>query len=174
MDTQLTQAKTFFETFLKSGTSSYGILVLEVVSFMDYRDCYGVVMADETSDRIASLLKDIIGSFNGAVFRLSYIHLQFLVICPESSNANEFATLAQVKLSELQIRTVDDSHLKKYPIAPKGCLTLTVSVLLLDRRVIYSHCDSLLNKAISLHEICGMHRKGLNTILDLTLNNEIA
>ncbi|GEM_PF-4679255 len=160
----------FLNTLLQDGCLDYGIIVFEICDILHHQDCFGFYKAEQTNDTIKFLLSDLSKEFEGKSFQ--HRRFQFLAICSKVRNARQFADTALRKVKALKIPAVDEKYLEAYPVAPNKDLFLTASALLLDRRVSSSRNEGFLENACAVHEIASMHRRGLVTTLDLTINEE--
>lgn len=170
MNSSLDEPVLFLNALLQDDRSDYGIIVFEICDILHHQDCFGWNKAEQTNDAIRSLLSGLSKEFEGAIFQ--HHRFQFLAICSKARNARQFADSALRKVKELKIPAVDEKYLETYPVAPKKYLSLTASVLLLDQRVSSSRNEGFLENAYAVHEISNMHRRGLVTTLDLTINEK--
>lgn len=165
MDSRFSEAVAFLEHRAKSGLDC-GVVVLEIYRFPHHQDCFGFAEATKSLERIEVGLKDVVARFGGIL--VTGVRAEFWAICPGAVRTRGFAESVSNKVSDMQIRVVDEAYARRYWRQPEEILTLTASVLLLDGHNPYDSVDPFFKNASTLQELATAYRPGKITVLDLT------
>jgi len=168
VDSRFSEAVAFLEHRAKSGLDC-GVVVLEIYGFPHHQDCFGFAEATKSLERIEAGLKDVVARFDGIL--VTGVRAEFWAICPGAARARAFAESVSRKVSDMQIRVVDEAYARGHWRQPEEILTLTASVLLLDGHNRYDSVDPLFKNASTLQELATAYRPGKITVLDLTSND---